>query len=515
MNNKEKKEKSSTYIDWEPGTNLLNEYCVVKVLGQGGMGRVYHVQRFSDKKDLAVKTLLKSKLDNPQDRRMFYKELRTWIDLPHHPNLAVCHFFRTVSDQIAIFSEYVEGGTLKTWIKNKQITSFGQLLDVAIQMARALKVSHLYGVIHRDMKPSNVLMKSNGMVKLTDFGLSKSKEILSLDSSQEMSSSESDDSAYGFTMQFCSPEQAQKKALSHRTDIWSWGLTVLNMITGKVYWPLGVMAGAILKDFVKQNPDHKYSNSGLLEILTHCFQQNPRHRWKNMQEIIDKLETLYETETGKKYHRDEPEITPPKRNTSSFDRHTSTSSTWNDPREMLKKTLDLMGLREEDLDISLPDYEGSRRAKHIIDMEIFEECRRILMKAVDDGKIEAISLLSDTYRDMAMIKRNIGDYPGSKECLFRNLELIDESTRFPDSFDPDETKSLITSQIGILYFLKNELHKSISFFQQALEQLYYQFFGSYPGDYPLSSERLRTGNRQDQGALSNPGLLHCCQYPAP
>ncbi len=462
--------------DWKPGDLLVDEYRIISILGQGGMGKVYHVRRVTDGADFAVKTLHKIKLENPRDRKLFSRELRTWMDLPNHPNLAACHFFRTISDQIAIFSEYVDGGTLKDWIKQKRITSFPLFLDIAIQSARALNVSHLYGVIHRDMKPSNVLMTDTGIAKLTDFGLSKSKRIFSRDSFRRLETSDTDASGYSFTMQFCSPEQAQNQPLSHRTDIWSWGLTVLNIMTGKVYWPMGLMGAEILKEFIRQHPDHEFGKSGLFEILSGCFKQNSRDRWKNMQQIISLLESIYKNETGEEYHRPEPEIAPPKRTSIALERATATSSIWNDPRKIMEETLEILGIEEADSGYEPPRYEGSRQAQHLIDLEIFDECRRLLENGLESGNEEAAALLYGVYRDMALIKRNIGDYPGALACYEDNRRLLEKDITFPDGFDPEENKSLLLSQTGILYFLKNEYRKSIPFFQEAneiLEKLIY------------------------------------------
>src|SRR5262249_27049430 len=94
------------------GPVLLHDYQVARPLGQGGMGTVYLARSRSDGKRFAVKTILETRLGDETSRRRFLGELRIWIDLPAHPHLAACRFFRTVGGQIAIFAEYVEGGSL-------------------------------------------------------------------------------------------------------------------------------------------------------------------------------------------------------------------------------------------------------------------------------------------------------------------------------------------------------------------------------------------------------------------
>ena len=106
---------------------------------------------------------------------MFLDELEVWIGLPSHPNIAACRFFRTFDDNLLIFSEYVDGGSLLDWIRGEKITSVEQILDIAIQFAWGLYVSHEHRVIHQDVKPANVLITKDGIVKICDFGLAKVK----------------------------------------------------------------------------------------------------------------------------------------------------------------------------------------------------------------------------------------------------------------------------------------------------------------------------------------------------
>ncbi|MBN1549912.1 protein kinase, partial [bacterium] len=125
---------------WIPGKLLLGHYKIVDILGQGGMGCVYLVERHITQGKIycAVKTLLTGNLDNDEKQRAFIRELRTWMDLPAHPNLNACYFFRTVEDRLAIFAEYINGGSLKQWIKQKKIKQLPQIIDIAIQFAWGL-----------------------------------------------------------------------------------------------------------------------------------------------------------------------------------------------------------------------------------------------------------------------------------------------------------------------------------------------------------------------------------------
>jgi serine/threonine protein kinase len=159
--------------NWAAGQLLLDDLEVEGPLGEGGMGTVYLVRSRFTRQRFAVKTIRSDRLDNPDSRRSFLHELQTWIDLPEHPHLTACRFFRTVEDQVAIFAEYVPGGSLAAAIRERRLTRLDQLLDVAIQFAWGLHAAHEHGVIHQDVKPGNVLLTADGVAKLTDFGLAR------------------------------------------------------------------------------------------------------------------------------------------------------------------------------------------------------------------------------------------------------------------------------------------------------------------------------------------------------
>ena len=118
--------------EWHAQQVILDDYLIEKELGRGGMGRVWLMKSNSTGRRFAVKqTLLKEE----KHRKAFLSELQTWIDLPKHPNIVPCRFFRTVGDEIVIFADFIEGGSLADWIAKRKLTSLEQILDVAIQFA--------------------------------------------------------------------------------------------------------------------------------------------------------------------------------------------------------------------------------------------------------------------------------------------------------------------------------------------------------------------------------------------
>jgi serine/threonine protein kinase len=145
--------------NWSPGQELLADFVVERTLGEGGMGMVYLVRSRSSGSQFAVK---RAKGLKEADRRNFLVELQTWIDLPEHANLVPCRFFRTLGEEVLIFAEYVEGGSLKEWIDSKKLYEGGhrkaleRMLDVAIQFAWGLHCVHELGLIHQDVKPGSL-----------------------------------------------------------------------------------------------------------------------------------------------------------------------------------------------------------------------------------------------------------------------------------------------------------------------------------------------------------------------
>src|ERR1700737_2019207 len=127
--------------DWCLGERLLDDFVVQRVLGEGGMGKVYLVKSQTTSMRFAVK---RAKGLSENQRRNFLAELQTWIDLPEHANLVPCRFFRTVGDEVLIFAEYASGGSLRDWIDSRRLYQGGKekaierILDVAIQFAWGL-----------------------------------------------------------------------------------------------------------------------------------------------------------------------------------------------------------------------------------------------------------------------------------------------------------------------------------------------------------------------------------------
>ena len=291
--------------EWAHGQELLDDFVVERMLGEGGMGKVYLLRSRSIGSRFAVK---RAKGFKEADRRNFLAELQTWIDLPEHANLVPCRFFRTMGDEVLIFAEYVEGGSLKEWIASRKLYEGGarqaleRMLDVAIQFAWGLHCLHELGLVHQDVKPGNVLMGTDGKTALqgvqprvTDYGLARARaaagETLSGDPSRSILVSSG-----GGTPAYWSPEQAAGLPLTRKTDIWSWGVSVLEMFTGEVTWMSGQGAAEVIEQRLRQGgydeaipamPDC------LSELLRQCFREKPLERPTSLGQAADRLKAIY------------------------------------------------------------------------------------------------------------------------------------------------------------------------------------------------------------------------------
>ena len=241
--------------EWKQGEQILGEYLIEKELGRGGMGRVSLVKSQSTGRRFAVKQAL---IRDEKHRKAFLTELQTWIDLPEHPNIVPCRFFRTVGDEIVIFADYVEGGSLADWIAKRKLTTVEQILDVAIQFAWGLHAIHERGLIHQDVKPGNVLMTPEGAPMVTDFGLARARQRAADGSfvSRALPTGQQSVlvSSGGMTPAYASPEQRAVQPLSRKTDIWSWALSVLEMFAGQMP-PYGPAAAELLENFLEEGAE--------------------------------------------------------------------------------------------------------------------------------------------------------------------------------------------------------------------------------------------------------------------
>jgi WD40 repeat protein len=300
-------------LDWRVGDVILDLYQVNGILGEGGMGKVYRVHHLGWDIDLAVKSPKPEQLKQAGGSENFIRECETWVDLGLHPNIVSCYYVRTLGGIPRVFAEFVDGGSLKDWIDQRRLYQGGgsavleRMLDVAIQSAHGLDFAHTQGLVHQDMKSANVMVTMDGIAKITDFGLAKARGASG--ASPMIGGQSILVSSGGFTPAYCSPEQALHAPLTRKTDIWSWGLSVLEMFAGEVTWMAGQAADETLSGYQETGPEDDnipVMPGGMVELLHQCFRKEPDERPRDMGEIIARLQEIYSQNIGHPYTRQAP-----------------------------------------------------------------------------------------------------------------------------------------------------------------------------------------------------------------
>jgi tetratricopeptide (TPR) repeat protein len=432
---------------------LLDDFVVERMLGEGGMGKVYLLRSRSIGSRFAVK---RAKSFKQADRRNFLAELQTWIDLPEHANLVPCRFFRTVGDEVLIFAEYVEGGSLKEWIDSRRLYEGGtqealaRMLDVAIQFAWGLHCLHELGLVHQDVKPGNVLMgrdEKNVLEgvspRVTDYGLARARA-----AAGETFSTSSDPSrsivvsSGGGTPAYWSPEQAAGLPLTRKTDIWSWGVSVLEIFTGEMTWISGQGAAEVLEQHLRQDRHDEAIPAmpgRLSELLRQCFCEKPGERPTSLGEVADRLKAIYRESVGIVYSRTLNAI---ERAAEIKDRRTRV-----DPQEWLWRALRAAG-RDPAEAVAMVDGRGiTRQGKLVAEIAVYEDAKQLYCALVRDGRKTLEQDLAKLCCDKAVVHETAADVHGA-------LQEYDQAIAIRERLVNQEGRSELANDLAALYMNK-------------------------------------------------------------
>jgi serine/threonine protein kinase len=273
-------------------------YQLVEKIGAGGMGEIYKAQDSRLNRLVAVKILSPGLSTDPERRRRFFQEAQAASAL-NHPNIITLYDIISEGDLQCIVMEYIGGKTLRDLIPSGGLPT-PQALQYGTQIASALTAAHSAGIIHRDLKPSNIMVTTSGLIKVLDFGLAKWVDSgLSGQGGEAQSTVEQaltrEGSIIG-TVSYMSPEQAEGKHVDARSDIFSFGDVLYEMVTGKRAFEgrSGISTlSSILRDDVKPIYESAPDVPPLLEqIILRCLAKEPAARWQSMQEIEAALITL-------------------------------------------------------------------------------------------------------------------------------------------------------------------------------------------------------------------------------
>jgi TolB-like protein/Tfp pilus assembly protein PilF len=211
-------------------SETISHYRIIRRLDRGGMGEVYLAEDTRLGRPLALKLLLAEYTQDAARLRRFEQEARAASAL-NHPNILTIYEVGEAGERHYIATEYVEGETLRRKIKRAPL-SVGEAADIAAQAAEALSAAHAAGIVHRDIKPENVMVRPDGYVKVLDFGLAKLVERRGADGEAETRMAETNPGAVMGTTWYMSPEQARGQKVDARTDVWSLGVVLYEMLAG-------------------------------------------------------------------------------------------------------------------------------------------------------------------------------------------------------------------------------------------------------------------------------------------
>ncbi len=282
-------------------TESISHYRILEKIGAGGMGEVYKARDTRLDRLAAIKVLPPGAVSDDSRKRRFFAEAKAASAL-NHPNIVTIYDADSDSETSFIAMEYVPGRTLAQVIAGKPM-AIEQAVGYAIQISGALAAAHSAGIVHRDLKPGNVMITGEGRVKLLDFGLAKllapAKEDTPGDQTRTLHSSAlTEAGAILGTIGYMSPEQVSGQDVDARSDIFSFGVVVYEMVTGTR--PFGGptamdTAASILKDELKNPSDLIGVVPALLDrIVRHCLAKKPEVRFQNISDVGRLLEDVRE-----------------------------------------------------------------------------------------------------------------------------------------------------------------------------------------------------------------------------
>ncbi len=286
----------------------LSHYSIVEKIGKGGMGEVFRAKDQSLGRDVAIKVLPGEFAKDADRMARFQREAKLLASL-NHPN--IIHIYDIASDGGVDFiaMEYVEGKTLEERIARRGLP-LGETLKYAVQIADALAKAHSAGIVHRDLKPSNIMVNEDGTVKILDFGLAKLIEQIKGDEFASTATLEgevkpvTEEGIIVGTVAYMSPEQAEGKKVDSRSDIFSFGSVLYEMLTGQKAFHRETRV-ATLASIINEEPKPATQFIETLppeieQVLARCLRKDPQRRWQNMSDLKVVLQDLKEdSESGK------------------------------------------------------------------------------------------------------------------------------------------------------------------------------------------------------------------------
>jgi serine/threonine protein kinase len=267
------------------GTTFARRFEIIEEIGQGGMGAVYKAYDTKIREVVALKLLKPEIASDPEIIERFRNEMKLARKVAHRH---VCRMYDLSEEGLSFYisMEYVPGEDLKSFIRRSGHLNEGKALNLARQIAEGLAEAHRLGVVHRDLKPQNVMIDREGNAKIMDFGIARSLHSRGLTSTGVIIG----------TPEYMSPEQADARDVDRRSDVYSFGVILYEMVTGRVPFEGETPLSIVLKHKSEPAPDPKASNAqisqGFSQLILRCLEKDRGRRYQRAEDILEDLDRI-------------------------------------------------------------------------------------------------------------------------------------------------------------------------------------------------------------------------------
>ncbi len=284
----------------EAGT-VINQYKIISSIGKGGMGEVFLAQDTKLDRKVAIKFLNEEFNKDSDKLNRFIREAKA-VSALNHPNILTVYEIGEKDDANFIVTEFIEGETLREHLSPKKTNSLNSILKIGVQVAEALSAAHQAGIVHRDIKPENIMIRRDGYAKVLDFGLAKLSE-----PTAELAGGLADleDKTKDFvktnpgmvmgTISYMSPEQARGKEIDARTDIWSLGVVIYELLSGKAPFTGETVSHAIVAILEKEPKLQENVPDELNRIIRKTLAKKAEARYQTARDLLIDLKNLRRT----------------------------------------------------------------------------------------------------------------------------------------------------------------------------------------------------------------------------
>lgn len=268
-----------------PGYEIGHRYQIIRSLGEGGMANVYLAHDMVLDRDVSVKLLRLDLRDDPSTKRRFHREAMAATQL-NDPHIVGIYDVGEDHGLQYMVMQYVKGTDLKAYIKKHYPIPLPQVIDIMEQVLSAVATAHAHGIIHRDLKPQNILIDENKNVKITDFGIAVAVSQDSLTQTNTLMGS----------VHYLSPEQARGSIATKQSDIYSLGIILFELLTGKVPFEGETAVSIALKHFREEIPSVREQNKeipqALENVIIKATAKEPAERYSSVNEMAADLKTV-------------------------------------------------------------------------------------------------------------------------------------------------------------------------------------------------------------------------------